>query len=99
MQYKLRQYFRGLERYTRASAKLNDDRRVSQENDIEWSLAPTRKIRLGDHIHVSISKKTLTLDNPARLEYKYVAAVFIIIFYYFIFLSLHFPPNSFILGY
>jgi len=42
MQYKLRQYFTGLERNTRASAKLNDDRRVSQENDIEWSLAPNK---------------------------------------------------------
>lgn len=63
MQYKLRQYFKGLERYTKASSKLNNDRRVSQENDIEWSLAPTyQKIRFGDHI-----PKKLTIDNHARL--------------------------------
>uniref|UniRef100_A0A672LAJ6 Adhesion G protein-coupled receptor B3 n=1 Tax=Sinocyclocheilus grahami TaxID=75366 RepID=A0A672LAJ6_SINGR len=55
MQSKLRQCFRGLGRYTRASVKLNDGRRVSQSNDTEWSLAPTvyRKIRFGDHIQIN----------------------------------------------
>lgn len=57
--------------------KLNGDRRVSQENDIESSLAPTvyRKIRFGDHIQVCTPKNwrlTITLDFLGFVkEYEY----------------------------
>lgn len=83
MQYKLRQYFRGLERYTRASAKLNNDRRVSQENDMEWSLAPTYQKSDLVTIFQKNWRLTITLDLlrfVREYEYEYTSLQFLYIY-------------------